>query len=53
MTGDPQRGLGMLRESLQRALELNLTHDACGLHQPRESLIAAGQYAERWNSSRR
>jgi tetratricopeptide (TPR) repeat protein len=47
MTGDPQRGLGMLRESLQRALELNLMHDALrGYINLVESLITVGQYAE-------
>jgi tetratricopeptide (TPR) repeat protein len=47
MTGDPLRGLSMLHESLQRALELNLMHDSLrGYINLVESLITVGQYAE-------
>jgi tetratricopeptide (TPR) repeat protein len=46
-TGQADRGLPMLRESLERATEVGLPHDVCraGLNMG-EGLIAAGRFAE-------
>ncbi len=47
MLGEPQRGLGMLQESLDRALELGLTHDAArGYINLVECLITVARYPE-------
>jgi tetratricopeptide (TPR) repeat protein len=47
MTGDPERGLSMLQESLDRALELGLPHDtARGYINLVECLITVARYPE-------